>query len=279
MDDSWLDLQNRVKAYQKELRELGIRDYQVPGLDREQEEFPQIQEIEGDQILGVIRLPYQIVHLLVVLALAAFPTLFLNLPVGVLAGIYAERRREKALAKSKVKIRGFDVMLTEKVVFCIVAIPSLWCVYGLLLYFFTDFDGPTLFLCILSMPICAYVGVIVSEAGMVDIKDLRPYYMRLFPSSRRRLRKLPETRKQLQIDMRAFIRKVGPSLGEVYFGKELNWNKIQHNYRKSMTGLQRIDSKDADEVTRAARLLVTEEGDEAAEEADDTKNEKNKKDN
>jgi glycerol-3-phosphate O-acyltransferase/dihydroxyacetone phosphate acyltransferase len=32
----WLSLQNRILAYQKELNELGIRDYQVAGLDHEE---------------------------------------------------------------------------------------------------------------------------------------------------------------------------------------------------------------------------------------------------
>jgi glycerol-3-phosphate O-acyltransferase/dihydroxyacetone phosphate acyltransferase len=50
-----------------------------------------------------------IVHLLLLLALAAIPVLLLNLPVGMLAGLYAESRRKKALAASKVKIRGYDV--------------------------------------------------------------------------------------------------------------------------------------------------------------------------
>lgn len=89
-------------AYEKELRDLGIRDYQVPGLDRE---TVKAEDLEGDDILKEIRLPYQIGHLLIVLALSALPMLFLNLPVGVLAGIYSEQRRKKALAKSKVKVR------------------------------------------------------------------------------------------------------------------------------------------------------------------------------
>ena len=165
--------------------------------------------------------------------LAAIPAVFLNLPVGVLAGLYSERRREKALKKSKVKVRAFDVMLTEKIVFCIVAIPTIWFLYGLALYYFTDFDGPTIALCILCMPLFAYSGIIVSEAGMVDWKDLRPYLMRLFPSSRRRLAALPATRRALQADLRAFIRKIGPVLGEIYYGKELNWAEIQEKSRKA----------------------------------------------
>ena len=97
------------------------------------------------------------------------------------------RRRE--LATSKVKIRGFDVMLTGKVLFCIVAIPTMWFFYGMLMYFFTDVDGPTMALCIMSIPLFAYIGIFVSEARMVHIKNVRPYYMHLFPSSHRRLRR------------------------------------------------------------------------------------------
>mmetsp|Transcript_112056 Transcript_112056/g.323741 ORF Transcript_112056/g.323741 Transcript_112056/m.323741 type:complete len:679 (-) Transcript_112056:2143-4179(-) len=229
--EAWKDLQRRLVEYQQELRDLGIRDYQVPALGREK--ITPSEATEGDEILKEIRLPYQIVHLLIVLALAAVPTLLINLPVGLLAGIYSEKRRKKALAKSKVKVRGFDVMMTEKIVFCLVAIPSLWIFYGVLLATFTDFDGPTIALCILSFPLFAYTGIIVSEAGMVDIKDLRPYYMRLFPSSRRRLKALPQMRKDLQVDIRAFIKKVGPALGEIYFGKVLDWAQIQEKSRKS----------------------------------------------
>lgn len=219
-------------AYQKELRELGIRDYQVPGLDREK--VKNLEELEGDDVLKEIRLPYQIAHLVIVLALAAVPALFLNLPVGIAAGLYSESRRKKALARSKVKVRGFDVMMTEKIVFCIVCIPSLWAFYGLVMYFALGLDGPQITLAMLSLPLFAYTGIIVSEAGMVDLKDLRPYYMRLFPSARRRLQALPTTRTALQKELRTFIKRVGPALGEVYYGKELDWAQIQEKSRKSM---------------------------------------------
>ena len=131
-------------------------------LARKKTEIPELQ-VDPDAILKEIRLPYHISHLLILLLLAAIPTLFLNLTVGILAGIYSERRREKALAKSKAKIRGFDVMLTEKVMFCIVAIPTIWFFYGILMYFFTDFDGPTMALCIMSMPLFANIGILLWE--------------------------------------------------------------------------------------------------------------------
>jgi glycerol-3-phosphate O-acyltransferase/dihydroxyacetone phosphate acyltransferase len=245
-----LDLHQRIIAYQKDLRELGIRDYQVPGLDREKTD---IRQLEPDDVLSWLHLPYQLVHILILLALAAIPTLFLNLPVGILAGIYSESRRKKLLAKSKVKIRAFDVMLTEKVLFCIVAIPTLWFVYFLVLFFFTDMDGPTIALFILSLPLFAYVGIIVSEAGMVGLKDLIPYYMRLFPSSRRRLRALPATRKQLQVDLRAFIKKVGPALGDIYYGKELNWQQIQEKSRLSTARLKDLANSEQEATDNAKK--------------------------
>lgn len=50
---------------------------------------------------------------------------------------------------------------------------------------------------------------------MVDVKDLRPYVMRMIPSARRRLATLPSTRKSLKADLRAMVRKIGPSMGKM----------------------------------------------------------------
>jgi glycerol-3-phosphate O-acyltransferase/dihydroxyacetone phosphate acyltransferase len=46
-------------------------------------------------------------------------------------------------------------MLTEKVVFCIVMVPTLWIGYGCMLYFFTGLDVAAIALAILSMPLFA----------------------------------------------------------------------------------------------------------------------------
>jgi hypothetical protein len=48
----------------------------------------------------------------------------------------------------------------------------------------------------------SYSGIIVVEAGIVDWKDLRPFFMRLLPSTRKRLAALPAIRKSLQDDLR-----------------------------------------------------------------------------
>jgi len=222
----WLDLQNKIIAYDKELKDLGIRDYQVPALSNEKYEY------DGDKVLREMRLPYQIGHIFLMVFLAAIPAAFLNLPVGLIARLYALKRRKKALRESKVKIKAFDVMLTEKVLLCIVLVPSLWVFYGIILWNFTDWDGPTIALVIMSLPLFSYMGIVVAEAGMVDIKDVRPFVMRLFPSARRRLSALPSTRRGLQKELRGFIKQVGPQFGELYYEKDLDWKEIQ---RKSRT--------------------------------------------
>jgi len=218
---AWLDLQERIKAYRRELKELGLRDYQVPGLDREN-----LDEEKKEEILSGIRVVYRIVHLLVLLALSALPNIFLNLPVRLMADVYAERKRKKALAKSKVKIHGYDVMLTEKLTFCIVVVPLLWLVYGLIMVFFTNFDGQTITLCFMCFPVFSYTAIISSEAGMVDGKDLKPYFLRLLPSTRKRLRALPKQRRELRRDVQTFVKMVGPAFGELYHGKSVDWAHI-----------------------------------------------------
>lgn len=100
--------------------------------------------------------------------------------------------------------------------FCIVMVPTLWLLYALLLVSLTDVDGPTIALALLSLPLFSYMGIIVTDAGAVGWKDLRPFVMRLFPSTRRRLARLPEERKQLQDDLRG---KLLPTLLRIFSSK------------------------------------------------------------
>jgi len=233
---AWLDLQERIKAYRRELKELGLRDYQVPGLDRGKENT---EYMNRERIFRGIRVIYQIVHILVLVILSAIPNLFLNLPIRLLADVYAEHRRQKALANSKVKIHGYDVMLTEKLTFCIVMVPILWLLYGLIMVFFTNFDAQTITLCFMCFPVFSYAAIIYSEAGMVDGKDLKPYFLRLLPSTRKRLRALPKQRRQLRIDLRLFVKKVGPAFGELYHAPKVDFKQVHDTITKNRHTIMR----------------------------------------
>ena len=189
-----------------------------------------------------MKLPYRIAHLIVLLLLAAIPSIFLNLPVGLVARLYANQRRKKALEASSVKVKGYDVMLSEKVVLCIVLVPTLWITYGCLLFTFTTLDGPAIALAIMSMPVFSYMGIMVAEAGMVDWKrDVRPLILRYY--AKHRISQLPDTRMQLQDDLRRFIRTIGPQyLGEIYSGKKLNWAQIQQQQRQRQIQQQHLSN-------------------------------------
>ncbi len=75
-------------------------------------------------------------------------------------------------------------------------------------------------------PLFSYLGVMGVEAGMVDLKDLRPFYLRLLPSfSTDVVPLLPKERQVLQKDVRAIIKKYGPEVGDIYFSKEVCWEQ------------------------------------------------------
>jgi glycerol-3-phosphate O-acyltransferase/dihydroxyacetone phosphate acyltransferase len=98
--------------------------------------------------------------------------------------------------------------------------------------FFTDLDGPAIALLIISFPIFLYLDVAATEdADVVNFKDFRPHIMQLFPSARRRLAALPAICRELQKDLRAFIKKMRSFLGEVYSENYLNWKTIQEKKR------------------------------------------------
>ena len=203
---------------------------------------------KGETVLHRMNILGHIVHLLIICILAALPAVLLNLPVGLASRIYSNRRRKVALAASKVKVKGYDVMLSERVLCCIVLVPSLWMVYGFILFLFTNLDYPSLAVCFTCFPLFSYWSIMATESGMVDVKDLRPYVMRMMPSARRRLKALPATRKALQTDLRKVIRHIGPSLGNIYYEKDLNWQKITTE-TKRMT----LSSMDLDKVCEDAK--------------------------
>jgi glycerol-3-phosphate O-acyltransferase/dihydroxyacetone phosphate acyltransferase len=241
----WLDLQSRLLAYQKELTALGIRDYQVVGLDNEEVELGDETrgQSKGETVLHRMNIVGHITHLLFIAILAALPAMLLNLPVGLASRIYSNRKRKAALAASKVKVKGYDVMLSERVLCSIVLVPTLWLTYAALLFFFTNLDGPALAVCVTSFPLFSYWSIMAAESGMVDVKDLRPYVMKLIPSARRRLTALPATRKAVRADLRKMIRLIGPTLGDIYYGKQLDWQKITLETR-AMSSAEMDSKKD-----------------------------------
>lgn len=65
--DRWLNLQQGLYSYMKELHDLGIRDYQVRTLTQEKYN---LEDDVGDTVLREMRLPSQLLHLIVTFLLA-----------------------------------------------------------------------------------------------------------------------------------------------------------------------------------------------------------------
>lgn len=224
-------LEDNMTKYQEELDKWALRDYQVNSL-----------QIPYSKTL------YTFVHGCIVLAIASIPSIILNAPVGMLASYWAALQAKKDLSASRVKVAARDVLTSKKIVFSIMAVPILWVTYALLLRAFTPLETRTIVVLFLCCPIFSYfgkaififkhwvgtnsfqnmlilIGVTAVEAGMVDIKDLRPVFLRLLPSFREQQAKLPEQRVALQEELRIVVKKYGPDLGSLYFDKEVQWDQ------------------------------------------------------
>jgi hypothetical protein len=179
------ELVQRLRAYDLTLRRLGLRDSQVPSLER----------------APVFRTLFTLGHMLFMLILASLPTLVLNAPVGLAAIVYSKGQQRAALARSKVKVRANDVLLSEKMKFAIVAVPLLWIFYAVLLLLYTQFHLQDVLTLLMVAPVTSYIGVISAESGMIALRDLRPMIMRLLYD-----RESVEALKREQLDLRQRVR-------------------------------------------------------------------------
>lgn len=203
------DMKHELEKYQDLLDEWGLRDYQVNNLD-----VPFTSQL------------HIFLHGLTVWLLALIPSLLLNAPVGFAASIWATKEAKKDLRNSRVKLAARDVLLSKKILFCFVAVPALWLTYALLLWLLTSWPLRNVLMIFFGFPFFSYLGVMAVEAGMVDLKDLRPAFLRLLPSFREQVQLLPRKRAALRVRVRELIEKYGKDLGDVYHSKEVRWEEV-----------------------------------------------------
>jgi len=199
-----------IKAYQTNLDLLGLKDYQV-------------RHLEGVRSVGKVLAT--LAHLMVVLALGSLPMLLLNLPVGLFARAVADKHMAVALAGSNVKIAARDVRLSKMIQVCFGGVPLLWLCYAVLMLV-AGFTLRQTALYLFWCPFFSYLAVMATEAGMVDLKDLKPHFLRLFVS-KAEMAKLVHTRKTLQNEVREMVKQYGPEMGAAYFEKNVSWNDLK----------------------------------------------------
>lgn len=74
-------------------------------------------------------------------------------------------------------------------------------------------------------PFFSYLSVIATEAGMVDLKDLKPHLLRLMVA-KGEMAKLMDQRKMLQREVRRLVKQYGPDMGGAYYDRSVSWNSI-----------------------------------------------------
>ncbi|ETW05594.1 hypothetical protein, variant [Aphanomyces invadans] len=210
------DLNAKITDYRRTLKQLGLADHQVPYVA-----FLTLHDVLASATYGLI-----------IFALASIPSFVLNAPVGLLARYVAAAEQSKALAGSSVKIAARDVVLSKKISFSVVAVPVLWLFYTFLLFVLTDWKTSTILRLTMSFPLFSYFGVRSVEAGIIELRTLRPLLNRLRPEYKRIQDELPVRRMQLQKDVRKFVKKYAAQLGPLADPAPVDWAEFMHTHVK-----------------------------------------------
>ncbi|KAG2760399.1 hypothetical protein JG687_00009398 [Phytophthora cactorum] len=205
-------LQHKLDNYYKTLQKMGLKDHQVPYIP-----WWTIHDVLGSALYGTL-----------ILLLSSIPSFILNAPVGILARYVANSAQKKALEGSKVKVMARDVILSKKIQFSIVAVPVLWFMYFTAAVVFTDWYWSSIMLLMVSFPLFSFFGVRSVEAGMIELKTVRPLFYRLLPTYKATQDELPRQRAELQKEVREFVKKYSPYLGKLAEPKKLDWNEYMH---------------------------------------------------
>ncbi|KAJ3560019.1 hypothetical protein NP233_g11104 [Leucocoprinus birnbaumii] len=173
-----------VLKYNRLLRDLGLRDHQVPRAKK-----------ASWKTLGL--LTYRMI-LLTIWALLALPGTILNAPMFITASILSRKKAKEALAASPLfSYTFYAIVATIIVVRAKLAIQ--WRI-------------ATPLLTIISLPFMNYAALKFGEAGMDVLKSLPPLVIALIPGQQRYLNRAKQQRVQLANEVADLINEFGPKL-------------------------------------------------------------------
>ncbi|KZS89886.1 glycerol-3-phosphate O-acyltransferase [Sistotremastrum niveocremeum HHB9708] len=208
-------LRANVTKYNRMVRDLGLRDHQVP-----------VASKATWKILGLLL--YR-VGLLLAWSILALPGVVLNGPIFLLASIISRQKAKgtsspfhlEALAASTVKIAGRDVLATWKVLVSLGVTPILYGFYAFLATIVAVKANAPLFWLILTpvavmiaLPCIGFAALKFGEAGMDVLKSLRPLIVSVIPGQQKHLDRLKAMRKNLSNELAEVINEFGPQLYE-----------------------------------------------------------------
>ncbi|KAI0721682.1 glycerol-3-phosphate O-acyltransferase [Cerioporus squamosus] len=198
-------LRDDVLKYNRLLRDLGLRDHQVP-----------LAQKAGWKTFGL--LTYRL-GLLTVWAILALPGVILNGPIFITASVISRKKAKEALAASEVKIAGRDVLATWKILVALGVTPILYAFYATLATIVAVKAGVPLkwriwtpFIVLMILPMIGYAALKFGEAGMDVLKSLRPLVIALIPGQQRSLDKLKRMREEVSNELAQTINEYGPKM-------------------------------------------------------------------
>ncbi|KAH9048128.1 glycerol-3-phosphate O-acyltransferase [Lactarius hengduanensis] len=201
-------LLSNVLKYNRLLRDLGLRDHQVPRA--------KTSKRASWKTLGLLL--YR-VGLLSVWSTFALPGVILNGPIFLTASILSEKKAKEALAASVVKIHGRDVVASWKVLISLGITPVLYSFYAVLATIIAiKANAPWQWrllappFTITALPAIGYAALKFGEAGSDVFKSLRPLIMSLMPGQHQYLERLKATRQTLSNELMDIINEFGPKL-------------------------------------------------------------------
>ncbi|KAJ8594325.1 glycerol-3-phosphate O-acyltransferase [Rhizopogon salebrosus TDB-379] len=194
-----------VLKYNRLIRDLGIRDHQVPRAQK-----------ASWKTLGLIL--YRLL-LLMIWTILALPGVILNGPMFILASLISRQKAKEALAASAVKVAGRDVLATWKILISLGIAPVLYTFYAIVATVVAVKANASLatriwtpFLVVLALPFMNYAALKFGEAGMDVLKSLRPLVVALIPGQQRSFDKAKAMRVRLSDEVADVINEFGPKL-------------------------------------------------------------------
>jgi glycerol-3-phosphate O-acyltransferase/dihydroxyacetone phosphate acyltransferase len=205
----------RLKKYIESLRALGLKDQQLLSTASIHTHF--------STLFLLPKLLYRFFKL-AILTFLTLPGLLLFSPVFILTSYISKRKTAEALAESSVKIRGFDVMATWKILIAGGLAPLFYTFYTLILialnkhnraYGFIPTGTPTWVVVFLSntiLPSITYAALLFGEQGLDLMKSLYPLVLSLSPRSSSVIEELREERMILAGIVKEMVNRFGADI-------------------------------------------------------------------
>ncbi|RYO73640.1 hypothetical protein DL764_010418 [Monosporascus ibericus] len=244
-DPRIIDVMQRVRDYDRQLRYLNIRDHQLAYATMT---WPKV----------VVTLLYRVTKLLI-LSIGVIPGTVLFAPVFIATKIISRKKAKEALAGSTVKIQGRDVIATWKILVAMALAPVLYNFYSILLAFkvYQDHlwgrvpEWVPFWLVFLAgwvvFPAITFAGFRFGEVAMDILKSLRPLVLCISPTSSYSVQKLRERRAELSEYVVKTINELGPEMYDDFDHTRLITDPIREGFVSSTSEVGIGRSRDGEE--------------------------------